>query len=162
VPWGRRKPAPPPSAYINPSWRRVGHKWIKGVPHKSSPLHSPPCASPLPLSISCGSPKGCVGARATPLLYDKVLQEFWIGSKPIYFRNLGGIWIRKESWCAVHVRVLRGGACAALCRCTAAVALAPWRCGVEIFTTLRSATSASSSTHVRRCNPRDRFTRVRH
>jgi hypothetical protein len=43
-------------------------------------------------SLSCGSPKGCAGARATPSLHDKVLQEFWIGSKMIYFRNLG--WTR--------------------------------------------------------------------
>jgi hypothetical protein len=126
----------------------------------STPHNVPPLS--LSLSISCGSPKGCVGARATPLLHDKVLQEFQIGSKPIYFHNLGWIRIRKESWCAVRVRVLRGGACAALCRCTDAVALALWRCGIEIFTTLRSATLASSSTHVRGHNPRDRFTRVRH
>jgi hypothetical protein len=45
----------------------------------------------------------------------------------------------------------------ALCRC-----LSHWYHGVKIFTTLRSATSSSSSTLVQERNPRDRSTRVRH
>jgi hypothetical protein len=69
-------------------------------------------------------------------------------------------WIRKESWCAIRVRVLWGTARATLCRCAGAVALASWRWYVEFFTTLRSATSASSSTHMRGRNPRDRSMRV--
>jgi hypothetical protein len=49
-----------------------------------------------------------------------------------------------------------------LCRCCRTSIMAPWCCGVQIFTTLRSATSSSSSTPVRRRNPRDRSMRVRH
>jgi hypothetical protein len=45
--------------------------------------------SPLSLSLSCGSQKGCVGARVTPPLHVKVLRKFRIVSKPIYFSNLG-------------------------------------------------------------------------
>jgi hypothetical protein len=56
--------------------------------------------SPLSLSLSCGSPKGCIGARSTPSLHDEVLEEFRIGSKPIYFRNLG--WIRDPEGVIVH------------------------------------------------------------
>jgi hypothetical protein len=56
------------------------------------------------------------------------------------------------------------------CRCTGAFTLALWLqgfvalwcCGIEIFTTLRSATSSSSSMPVRGHNPRDRSTRVLH
>jgi hypothetical protein len=65
----------------------------------SSPPHAPP-TSPLSLSLSCGSSKGCVEARATPPLHDKVQREFRIGSKPIYFRNLD--WIRDPEGVIVH------------------------------------------------------------
>jgi hypothetical protein len=59
-------------------------------------------ASPLSFSLSllCGSPKGCIGARVTPPLYDEVLWEFWIGSKPIYFPNLS--WIQDPEGVIVH------------------------------------------------------------
>jgi hypothetical protein len=59
-------------------------------------LLSSSCASPLPLprlSLSCGSPKGCIGVRSTPPLHPVVLREFQIWSKPTYFHYLG--WIRK-------------------------------------------------------------------
>jgi hypothetical protein len=90
----------------------------------SSPHHAPSLSY---LSLSRGSPKGCVGARATPPLHDEVLQKFRIGSKPIYFRNLGWIRIQKESLCAIRVRVLRGTARAALRCCASVVALVSLR-----------------------------------
>jgi hypothetical protein len=76
-------------------------------------------------------------------------------------------WIRKESWWAVRVGVLWRTPCVAVCCCAGAIALASWReaswrCYVKIFTTLRLATSSSSSTLVRERNPRDRYTRIRH
>jgi hypothetical protein len=55
---------------------------------------------PSPISLSCVSPKGCVGARVTPSLQAEVMPEFWIGSKPIYFRNLD--WIRDPEGVIVH------------------------------------------------------------
>jgi hypothetical protein len=77
--------------------------WIEGAPLKSSPLLSPSCATPLPpsLSLSCGSPKGYVGARATPSLHDEVLREFWIGSKPIYFLCCALELLRLGFWCVM-------------------------------------------------------------
>jgi hypothetical protein len=99
-------------------------------PYIKGPLEESPCACPLlsslSLSLVCVALRmGCVGARATPTLHDEVLQKFWIGSKPIYFRNLGWIRIRKESSCTVGVRVLQGAAHAALSRCAGVVALVP-------------------------------------
>jgi hypothetical protein len=50
------------------------------------------CHLPLPhISLSCGFPKGCVGARTTLPLHAVVLREFWIWSKMIFLRNLGWI-----------------------------------------------------------------------
>jgi hypothetical protein len=66
-------------------------------------LLSSSCDSSLPLtrlSLSRGSPKGCVGVRSTPPLHVVVLQEFRIRSKPIYFRNLG--WVRDPEGVIVH------------------------------------------------------------
>jgi hypothetical protein len=61
---------------------------------------------------------------ATPSLHDKVLQEFWIGSKLIYFRNLG--WIRDPEGVIMH-RVLCGVARATLSHCAGVVALVSCR-----------------------------------
>jgi hypothetical protein len=89
----------PSSHYINPLPPHGGELDTGGLRELlgRALLSSPSCVTPLPLSLSCGSPKGCVGARVTPSLHDEVLWEFWIGSKPIYFHNLGWIQIRKES-----------------------------------------------------------------
>jgi hypothetical protein len=70
----------------------------------SSPLalmrHPSPLSVPLSLSL-VWLPKGYVVLRATPPLHDEVLQEFWIGAKPIYFRNLG--WIRDPEGVIMHI-----------------------------------------------------------
>jgi hypothetical protein len=80
--------------------------------------------------------------------------------KPIYFRNLD--WIgetgrsHRSPYMYVYSKVLH-----LWCRVVAPVS--SHRCrGVEIFTTLRSAMSASSSTHVREGNPHNRSTRIHH
>jgi hypothetical protein len=89
----------PPSPYIKAPLEESLTQVDWGAPWKISPLLAPSCATPL-LSLSCGSPKGCVGVRETPPLHDEVLREFRIGSKLIYFHNLG--WIRDPEGVIVH------------------------------------------------------------
>jgi hypothetical protein len=105
-------------------------------------------------------PKGCVGVRSIPSLHTEVLGEFRIGSKPIYFGNLG--WIRDSEGVIVHRMCTSTTRC---CTCGTKLlrrCLTHWCRGIEIFTTLRSATSYSSSMPMRGCNPRVRSTRIRH
>jgi hypothetical protein len=144
VPWWRGKgwPLPP----INSEAPRGG-----GTQHNShGEVSSLLCATSLSsLSLLCGSSKGCVGPRSTPPLYAIVLRKFRIRSKLIYFRNLG--WIRDPEVIVDHHM------CAITRRCHPL-----WhrsRC-TSIYMTLRSATSASSSTLVWERNPRIRSTRV--
>jgi hypothetical protein len=124
-------------------------KFLRRAP-LSSPPHTPLLSS---LSLSYGSPKGCIGARATPSLHDEVLREFRIGSKAIYFHNLG--WIQDPE--GVNIRHM----CMSTTRCCTHDTDSLHQCrGVKIFTTLRSATSSSSSMLVQERNLLVRSTTV--
>jgi hypothetical protein len=119
-------------------------------------LLSSSCAFPLP-SLPCGSPKGCVGLRSSPSLHATVLREFRIRSKTDLLPQ-SRLDRRDRKKVIVHHMCTSTRRC---CTCGAGL-LSQWCRGVEIFTTLRSAMSASSSTPVWRRNPRVRSTRVRH
>jgi hypothetical protein len=127
-------------------------KFLRRAP-LSSPPHTPLLSS-LSLCLLYGSPKGYIGARATPSLHNEVLREFRIGSKAIYFHNLG--LIRDPE--GVNIRHM----CTSTTRCCMRGTDSLHQCrGVKIFTTLRSATSSSSSMLVREHNLRVRSTTVR-
>jgi hypothetical protein len=134
-----------PLPYIKEGPRRRGAH--NNVPRSSllPPLvrRSPP---PLSLSsLSCGSPKGCEGVESSPPLHAIVLQCFWIRSDAIYLYNLG--WIGNSGGRLDHHTCVSTRRCCPLWHRS--------RCA-EFFTTLRSATSATSSMLVRECNSRAR------
>jgi hypothetical protein len=83
---------------------------------------------PSPLSLSCGSPKGCVGARSNPPLHTVVLREFWIRSKTdLLLQSRLDQRDRKKSSFTICVRVLGGAVLVAPGRCAGVVALESWR-----------------------------------
>jgi hypothetical protein len=139
---------------LEESWTHVD--WESSWEELSSPIPRMCLPSPPSLSLSCGSPKGCVWARSNPPLHAVVLGEFRIRSKTdLLLQSRLDRRDRKKSLFTVCVWVLGGAT-------LVAPVLSYWRRGVEIYTTLRSATSASSSTPVQGRNPHDWSTRVRH
>jgi hypothetical protein len=149
----------PSLLYKEPPWRRVGHTWIEGVPWKSYPLVSPSCASPIPsLSLSCGSPKGFIGARSNPLLHTVVLREFWIRSKTdLLPQSRLDQRDRKKSSFTVFVQVLGGAALVSPGHSTGIFAL------VSLRRDLHDLEVGYVDFIINDCvNPRDRSTRVLH
>jgi hypothetical protein len=139
LPWWRGKGAPLPSCIKEAQRERR----TQLEPCALLPL--PWCVGPLHISLyplSCGSPKGCIGAESTPPLHIVVLRNFWIRSEPTYFCNLG--WIGNSGVIIDHRTCVTTRRCCPLwhrSHCT------------EFFATLRSATLATSSVLVRERNP---------
>jgi hypothetical protein len=119
---GKLSPIP---LYKGPPWRKVEHMWIEGAPWKSSTL--PLMRLPSPLSLSCGSPKGCIGAKSNTPLHAVMLGEFRIQSKTDLLPQSRLDWRgRKKSSFAVCVRVLEGVALVASGHCVGIVAPVLW------------------------------------
>jgi hypothetical protein len=124
----------------------------KGGPHgiggHTTASHMPPppprYIAPFspPTLLSCGLLKGCAGVESTPPLHAVVLCNFQIRSEAIYFRNLG--WFRDSEGCLDHRTCVSTRRCCHL-----------WHQShfAKFFTTLRSATLATSSTLMWECNP---------
>jgi hypothetical protein len=97
---------------------------------------------PLPLSLSCGLPKGCIGEgnhhRHTP----SCCKVSGYLSKAVYFRISAGNGVPGDIWSPYVFEYAE----VPLVRC--------WSRCSKIFTTLRSATSSSSSSLVQERNPR--------
>jgi hypothetical protein len=145
--WTYQGASLPPSAYINPpieeSWTLVD--WGSSLEELSSPL--PTMRLPSPPSLSRMAPQRAALERGrlhrcTTKCYGNS------GSDP------------NRSTSAISDGFESRGTTRVVHRCAGAIALASWHCGVEIFTTLRSATSSSSSTLVWEHNPRVWSTRV--
>jgi hypothetical protein len=140
VPWWRGKV--PPLHYIKEGTRE--REDTSNWPCASSPLPGAPPPPPLSLiSLSRGLRKGCAGVETTPPLHVIVLQSFQIPSEAIYFYNL--------NWIGDFGGRLDHPTCVSMRRCCHLWHQSHW---TKFVTTLRSSTSATSSTLVRECNPR--------
>jgi hypothetical protein len=127
--WGRGKPAPHPP--INSGAPRGGETHNRKREILWGALVSSPCAS-LPLSLvflPCGSPKGCVGARTTPLLH----MSCYGNSRSDPNRSTSAILsrseIRRSSSITICVQGFGGSTFAAPSHCTGVVAswsTRPW------------------------------------
>jgi hypothetical protein len=128
--------------------------------YQSSPL--PLVRLAYPLSPSHVAPRRAAYEQGwSPTLHTIMMREFWIWSKTDLLPQSR---VDKRDWkkssFIVCLRVLGGAALVALGHYTGILSL---RCrGIKIYTTLRSATSASSSTPVWGHNLHDRCTRVCH